>query len=192
MSQLSLDMEIVVPRSGSPDGERVTTQAPREGISGHERGADGKEEWLTPREITDSLGAFDLDPCSPINRPWPTARRHYTITDDGLAQTWEGRVWLNPPYGDQTERWIERLAHHGNGIALIFARTETATWQDWIWPHAHSIFFFRGRIKFCHLDGRKANAPAGAPSALIAYGVANAAALAALPAENGKYISLKT
>jgi hypothetical protein len=39
----------------------------------------GKDEWLTPPEIIKSLGEFDLDPCSPINRPWDTAKNHYTI-----------------------------------------------------------------------------------------------------------------
>lgn len=32
-----------------------------------------KDEWLTPPEIVQSLGSFDLDPCSPIARPWPFA-----------------------------------------------------------------------------------------------------------------------
>lgn len=37
-----------------------------------ERTKNGKDEWLTPPYIIDSLGVFDLDPCSPINRPWDT------------------------------------------------------------------------------------------------------------------------
>lgn len=38
----------------------------------------GHPEWLTPRNIVDALGPFDLDPCAPIVRPWPTAVQHYT------------------------------------------------------------------------------------------------------------------
>ena len=50
------------------------------GIGGHHRAFEGlKDEWLTPPEIINSLGTFDLDPCSPINRPWKTAKKHYTI-----------------------------------------------------------------------------------------------------------------
>jgi len=41
-------------------------------------------EWLSPPEIVKVLGPFDLDPCSPVYRPWPTAREHYTIIDNGL------------------------------------------------------------------------------------------------------------
>lgn len=66
----------------------------------------GKDEWLTPPSILKALGDFDLDPCSPINRPWDTAKKHYTIEDNGLNKKWEGRVWCNPPYGDEAEDWI--------------------------------------------------------------------------------------
>jgi len=27
------------------------------------------------------MGKFDLDPCSPIKRPWDTAKKHYTELD---------------------------------------------------------------------------------------------------------------
>ena len=87
-----------------------------------ERTETGKDEWLTPPEIIHALGCFDLDPCAPVVRPWPTATRHYTIEDNGLVQPWDGRIWCNPPYGTETGRWLARMAEHGNGIALIFAR----------------------------------------------------------------------
>lgn len=58
---------------------------------------NGKDEWLTPPEIITALGPFDLDPCSPVNRPWATANNHYTILDDGYNKKWFGRVWCNPP-----------------------------------------------------------------------------------------------
>ena len=51
------------------------------GIGGHNR-TDCKEDWLTPPEILAALGEFDLDPCSPIPRPWDTARKHYTVADN--------------------------------------------------------------------------------------------------------------
>ena len=51
-----------------------------------------EDEWLTPLRVIEGLGEFDLDPCSPINRPWDTAEKHYNIQDDGMKQTWEGRV----------------------------------------------------------------------------------------------------
>lgn len=137
---------------------------------------EGLEEWLTPPYIINALGPFDLDPCAPITRLFDTARSHYTINDDGLSLPWQGRIWLNPPYGDQTTRWVQRLAEHGNGIALIFARTETATFFPWVWEHASAVLFLRGRVKFYNVDGTQGGT-AGAPSCLIAYGENNAIAL---------------
>jgi hypothetical protein len=117
------------------------------------------------------LGKFDLDPCAaPSPRPWPTARTHIALPSDGLAQPWMGRVWLNPPYHrDLIGGWLEAMARHGNGMALIFARTETDAWQRSVWPFASAILFLRGRLEFCIPDGTRAKHSCGAPSALIAY-----------------------
>ncbi len=142
----------------------------------HDR-TTGKEDWLTPPHVLRALGAFDLDPCSPIGRPWDTASEHYTLMDNGLNKQWRGRIWLNPPYGNQTEQWIKRLADHGNGIALIFARTETASFHPWVWEYADAIMFLRGRLRFWTKEGREGGT-AGAPSVLVAYGADNAQCLA--------------
>lgn len=133
-----------------------------------------RDEWLTPPSLLSKLGSFDLDPCSPVNRPWPTAARHFTVVDNGLTRGWTGRVWLNPPYGKETPRWLARMAHHGDGIALIFARTETDAWQRYVWSAADAILFLNQRINFFNVDGTESTFNAGAPSALVAYGPANA------------------
>lgn len=137
---------------------------------------ENKDEWLTPPRIIKALGVFDLDPCAPITPPWETALKHYNVNDDGLKQPWEGRVWCNPPYGRETFKWIDKLATHGNGIALIFARTETIGFHDHIWNRADAIFFFKGRLKFFHVNGVEGGT-ANAPSCLIAYGRENVKSL---------------
>lgn len=127
------------------------------------------DEWLTPPWLVNLLGPFDLDPCAPVDRPWDTAKRHYSKLDGGLTQPWAGRVWLNPPYGRQTFTWLRRLADHkGGGIALTFARTETQGFFDTVWNRARCVFFFKGRLKFHYVDGREGNT-ANAPSVLVAY-----------------------
>lgn len=144
------------------------------GIGTHQSARMMKDEWLTPPEILTALGPFDLDPCAPITRPWEMATAHYTIEDAGLMQPWFGRVWLNPPYGSQTGVWLGKLAAHGNGIALIFARTETEMFFSQVWHKASALLFLAGRLYFHHVDGTKAAANSGAPSVLIAYGSENA------------------
>lgn len=137
----------------------------------------GSVVWLTPPHIIEALGEFDLDPCASLDRPWDTAKHHYTEEQDGLIQPWFGRVWLNPPYGNGMENWLRLLSQHsGGGIALIFARTETKTFFDFVWDKADAILFMKGRIKFHRPDGSQAQS-AGSPSVLIAYGQNNVKAL---------------
>ncbi len=147
------------------------------------------DEWITPPEIIKALGPFDLDPCGSIDQPWPCARRMLTVDQDGRMRPWDGVVWLNPPYGKQTGLWLSRLADHGIGIALTFARTETAFFWRYVWQRASGILFVRGRIEFYRPDGTRAGHNSGGPSCLIAYGELCAQRLAgcAIP---GKYLPL--
>jgi len=140
-------------------------------IGSHQSARMLNDEWLTPPEIIEDLGPFDLDPCSPIDRPWPTAKKHFTIEDNGLLQNWSGFVWCNPPYGLKAARWLERMSMHNNGIALIFARTETRMFFKYVWNKATSLLFLEGRIFFYDVKGNEASANAGAPSVLVGYGL---------------------
>lgn len=160
------------------------------GIGSHQSANAGKTEWLTPPELLSMLPDFDLDPCSPINRPWSTAKNHYTIIDDGLKQDWFGRVYCNPPYGSEAKDWLSKLANHNNGIALIFARTETAMFFDHVWNKAKALLFLKGRLFFHHVTGEKGYTNSGAPSVLIAYGDECADLLSQVKIE-GKFIDLR-
>ena len=66
---------------------------------------------------------------------------------------------------------------HGNGVALIPARTETAMFYQTVWGHADAVCFLRWRPHFHYVDGRRAPFNSGAPIALVAYGAANMVAL---------------
>jgi hypothetical protein len=164
------------------------------GMGGHHSNRPITEEWLTPPEVIDALGgadSFDLDPCAPAAQPWPTARAKFTIVDNGLILPWHGRVWLNPPYStDKISRWLARLAKHGAGTALIFARTETDAFSRHVWDCATALLFLRGRLNFHHVDGRRAKANSGAPSVLCAYGSQDADLLAFCGLE-GQFVALR-
>lgn len=138
-------------------------------MSGHQSQRAGSNVWLTPEPIVRALGAFDLDPCAAADRPWDTARHHIAPPDDGLAVDWSGRVWLNPPYSE-LGRWLGKLADHGQGTALVFARTETVWFVEHVWLRATALRFLHGRLHFCLPDGTRARGNAGAPSVLVAYG----------------------
>ena len=53
------------------------------------------------------------------------AVKHYTAEDNGLVQPWEGRVFINPPFGPGVEQWFRKSVHgaargpdHGSDRAL--------------------------------------------------------------------------
>jgi hypothetical protein len=143
---------------------------------GNEKTVAGTDVWLTPPHVIEALGEFDLDPCASLNRPWDTAKHHYTIETDGLVSPWFGRVWCNPPYGPAMPPFLKKMVEHGDGIVLIFARTETKAFFEYVWDKADAILFLKGRLKFHTPDGGLGGT-AGSPSVLIAYGEENVKAL---------------
>lgn len=133
-------------------------------IGRHEKPNKGQTDvWLTPLPIIKALGEFDLDPCGEAFHP--TAKTIYT--ERGLEQEWFGRVWLNPPYST-IEGWLDKLATHGNGVALVFARMDVK-WAHKIIPQASSVFFPKGRLHFLTKDLEK-KGNAGAPSMFLSFG----------------------
>lgn len=140
-------------------------------LGSHQKTVGDTQTWITPKWIIDVLGPFDLDPCAAAPRPWDCATENLTAREiDGLTVPWKGRVWLNPPFDRyQVGDWIERLAKHGKGTALLHARTE-AQWFFPVWEKARAILFLADRLYFHYPDGRRAEANSGAPACLIAFG----------------------
>jgi phage N-6-adenine-methyltransferase len=143
------------------------------------RSEDTRDDWQTPIELVEALGVFDLDPCANCEQPMRLARTGYTIADNGLHQPWAGRVWLNPPYGAEARQWVNRLADHGNGIALIPPRVGAKWFHNEVLETFDAILFLKGRIAFISpLTGLPVKGN-NADSILVAYGHENVAALEA-------------
>jgi hypothetical protein len=143
-------------------------------MGGHHSARPISTDWFTPPFILEALGGaatFDLDPATHVQAPFDTALKRYTREDDGLIRPWFGRIWLNPPYtGPEVAAFMAKMADHNNGLALIFARTETQTFFETVWRRATGLLFLEGRLHFHKLDGSRAKENAGAPSVLVAYG----------------------
>lgn len=154
----------------------------------HDDANNKSVEWYTPPWIFEGLGlTFDLDPCQPAaGIPWIPANKRYSLVDDGLVSPWDGKVWLNPPYGKHTTAWLKKMHEHRNGIALVFARTDCAWAHDYIF-NADAILFLSGRVKFVDGLGVTGNSGAGCGSMLAAWGDECVEALRKLSSK-GKFI----
>lgn len=138
------------------------------------------DTWLTPQWIIDKIGISYLDPCGYIHPEKgiivKTAHNYFYENDNGLIQKWENDCFVNPPYSDLGS-WLEKMAAHGNGIVLCFARTETKAYQKYV-KSATGINFMAKRVSFLNSEGEAKNAKGqksngNAPSCLIAYGEEN-------------------
>src|SRR5512137_2821532 len=120
-------------------------------------------EHYSPPYILDAviacMDAIDLDPCSNSHEiPNVPASRHYTAQDNGLVQPWEGRVFLNPPFGPGVERWFSKLYHERaagrttEAIVLWKSATETAAWKT-LTAISCRVCFPSSRIRFIGPSG---------------------------------------
>lgn len=128
------------------------------------------QKWETPIELFDKLNeVFDFKYDLAAEDITAKCKNYYTPEDDAFNYTWDQTSYLNPPYGREQIKWIERAYEqskkNGNTIVcLIPARPDTKIWHNVIFNYAKSICFIKGRLKF---GGSKDSAPF--PSALIIF-----------------------
>ena len=110
--------------------------------------------WATPQYFFDKLNQrfnFDLDVCAlPENAK---CDKYFTPEIDGLKQDWNGTCFMNPPYGREIGKWVEKAyneAQRGNVIvALLPARTDTKWFHDHIYMmYGVEFELLKGRLKF--------------------------------------------
>ncbi|MGH8580066.1 MAG: DNA N-6-adenine-methyltransferase [Gammaproteobacteria bacterium] len=113
-------------------------------------------QWFTPAPYIDAarraLGGIDLDPasCEEANKTI-RALRYFTEQEDGLGQSWYGRVFCNPPYGGAQVAFTKKMIEEHDascmsaGILLVKAATDTRWFQPlWDYP----LCFTAKRIRF--------------------------------------------
>ena len=128
--------------------------------------SSNSNEWYTPPEYVEAarrvLDEIDLDPasCEEANAV-VKARKYYTAQDDGLQHDWPGRVWLNPPYGGLTAKFINKLVEQfklGITQEAILLVNSHATDTDWFQPLWDFVLCFTNhRINFYGPGGQKGN-----------------------------------
>lgn len=133
-----------------------------------------KDDHYTPKWIFDAMGLeFDIDVASPPGGvPWIPKKRYFTRADDGLSQTWEGRIWCNPPFS-KPGPWADRMLEHNNGVLLC--PIAKSSWTDRIWASQGAIVLLPNRMVF---ERPEASAGISYPTCLVAFGADNAYAIA--------------
>lgn len=137
--------------------------------------SSAKDDWATPDDLFSALNErfdFNLDPCA--NDQNAKCKRYFTRATDGLSKEWNGRVFMNPPYGRVLGDWVKKAydeVAEGRAeiaVALIPARTDTAYWHNYV-MRASEIILLRGRVHHDHAghDGPAHNAPF--PSAVVVF-----------------------
>ena len=123
-------------------------------------------EWETPKDFYNKLNEefnFDLDPC--CNNLNAKCKNYYA--KNGLERPWFGTVFMNPPYGKEITKWVERAYKESKRgvtvVCLIPSRTDTRWWHRYVMK-ADEIRFIKGRLKF---GDAKNSAPF--PSALVVF-----------------------
>ena len=129
-------------------------------------------EWETPQDLFDLLNKefhFVLDVAA--TKENTKCSLYYTKEKNGLIQKWytaNGAIWMNPPYGGQTGKWIEKAYQESlkgaTVVCLIVSSTDRSYWHDYIFPFASQIRWIRGRIIF-----GKAKSTAPFASAIVIF-----------------------
>lgn len=137
-----------------------------------------RADWRTPAEVVELLhvlweGGPDLDPCASTEAPVGELLGKVNLfgkpgMGDGLAEPWQGRVFVNPEFGDLAAWMVKAVQEHelhgAEVVVLLPARTDTRYWHEQV-AQADAICFWRGRMTFV-------GAPAAAPfpTALVYFG----------------------
>lgn len=112
--------------------------------------------WATPQTLFDQLNkqySFTLDVCAIEENT--KCKKFFSPEDDGLAQSWSGSCWMNPPYGKTISKWMKKAFDEATTnpdvtsvVCLIPSRTDAKYFQNIVFPNAKQICFVKGRLKF--------------------------------------------
>jgi hypothetical protein len=130
--------------------------------------SETKDEYATKpslwRPLSDAVGGFDVDPASGVENE-SIAEQTYTVQDDGLSKSWDGVVWLNPPFSDKTD-WYRKAVNEVNAgnadtiVALAPVDTSTQWFQNWF-AQANVLCWLEGRAWYVAKDSPSFNTVVG-------------------------------
>lgn len=149
------------------------------------------KDWATPKKFLDVLyemGPIRLDPCSnkyslveskerwtPTTRYLPNGKKVSKKAQETFELEWpkDGLIYVNPPYGKESDPFMEKMAQEGAAgaeiISLVPARVDTARWHQYA-EQADAICFWKGRISFINPETGEPQSGTKFPSAVLYWG----------------------
>ena len=107
--------------------------------------------WETPQFLFDELDkefGFTLDVCA--NEDNKKCDNYYNKEDDALSKNWSGQCWMNPPYGKEIYKFVQKAYESSlvgsTVVCLLPSRTDTKWWHEFCMKG--EIRFIKGRLKF--------------------------------------------
>lgn len=122
----------------------------------------GKVEYYTPLPIIEAarytMGSIDLDPASSeAANKRVGAKQVFTADQDGLSQRWHGRVWMNHPFGRESNPlWINKLIREfaDDNILMACCITFACTSEAWFQPlMSHAQCYLSPRTNYLLPNG---------------------------------------
>lgn len=123
----------------------------------------GDYEYYTPIEIVEAarrvMGSIGLDPASSkIANAIVRADAYFTEADDGLSMLWHGNVWMNHPFGRESNpRWVSKLIreHEQGHVTQACCITYACTSEAWFRPlYDYPMCFLSPRTNYRLPNGK--------------------------------------
>jgi hypothetical protein len=153
-----------LPVAQEPEPEEVDY-----GANAQEAAEYDSNEWYTPLAFIEAaravMGYIHLDPAScELAQETVKAGEYFNKERDGLAQEWNGNIWLNPPYGDPLP-WVEKLVteHQVGRVRQAILLVNTANSPQWsrlLWHSSFAVCLLDRRVRFWRPDRMEAKGTA--------------------------------
>ena len=139
------------------------------------------DDYGTPLFSSKPLQSFN-DACDRLNCT-PTidyfadktnhvCEKFYTKEDDAFSKSWTENGFINPPYSMMKKvmkkAYEEHLKHNIELMILVYSKTDTSWWHDFVKNKAE-VHFIKSRMKFLCRHGFSKNLSAPYPSCWIIY-----------------------
>ena len=131
-----------------------------------------KNDWETPNELYSmACEFFGVEPVLDVAATAENSKCKWHYSEGGLDKPYEVDFFCNPPY-DQLKKWIrkcylEHVKNNVNGLMLIFNKTDTKAFHQYIFGHAE-VLFVQGRVHFW-VNGMASKNPAPYGSCFVLF-----------------------